>query len=596
MSSNNSGAFSTGNADLTRRHFLNRMCGLAGGVVLADPLLHEAFAGTTTSSPASPGNKPPNILLLMVDQMRFPLWDSAKAPLPGFERLRKEGLCFESMYCSATPCTPSRATIFTGLHMPQHGLEINVCDAIPQLNPAIPTLGHYFEHAGYRTPYFGKWHLSTEEKYANGIGLTPFGFEEWPGPDAQGMPNQGASEDTPIADQAIGWLEAHRADTQPWLLTCSLVNPHDVMFYKRLAEPTQAELPTVTDTLPDNFDDDLSSKPQAHAQYQKLWGMIWDMPGGGPNAATPYDWLKSIDYYYYVTKLADDEIVRVLDKLDTLKLAQDTLVLFVSDHGEMAGAHRIMGKGPFAYEESVHIPLVVRWPGRVPAGVNTQSLVQTVDLLPTLLDIAGIAPANNYLPGKSLKPILVSSPKTTVNDHVLMAYGMSLVQVVAENASYGATMPTDISVAPWKFHAIYDGAYKYVHYYEDNMATEEYELYSHATDKPEVKNLANMVLWRQTKNEMAAKLQQAEQAEMAPIDPANFNAPFGPVLKIGQAGAGKIKFTFDTQKGIQYQAQTTSDFAQWSDLGGIIAGTGSEVETVLDTATGGRQFYRIKRL
>ena len=65
---------------------------------------------------------------------------------------------------------------------------------------------------------------------------------------------------------------------------------------------------------------------------------------------------------------------------------------------------------------------------------------------------------------------------------------------------------------------------------------------------------------------------------------------------MGQAGAGKIKFTFDTQKGIQYQAQTTSDFAQWSDLGGIIAGTGSEVETVLDTATGGRQFYRIKRL
>jgi arylsulfatase len=480
--------------------------------------------------------------------------------------------------------------------MPQHGLEINVCDAIPQLNPSIPTLGHYFKHAGYRTPYFGKWHLSTEENYANGVGLTPYGFEEWPGPDAQGMPNQGASEDAPIADQAMTWLEQHQSDTQPWLLTCSLVNPHDVMFYKRMAQPVQAELPSITDTLPPNFDDDLSTKPQAHAQYQKLWGMIWEMPGGGLNAATTYDWLKSIDYYYYVTKLADDQIVRILNKLDSLDLDQDTLVLFVSDHGEMAGSHRIMGKGPFAYEESVHVPLVVRWPGRVPAGVATRSLAQTVDLLPTMLDVAGITSDNHYLPGKSLKPILLSSPQTRINDHVLMAYGMSLVQVVAENASYGATMPVDISVAPWKFHAIYDGTYKYVHYYEDNMTAEEYELYNVAADAPELKNLANMIVWRQTRNDMAAKLQQAEQAEMAPINPAFFNAPFGPVLKISQAGPGRIRLQYDTQKGIQYQPQATADFLRWTDLGGPVSGTGSEVETTLDSVADGRQFYRVKRL
>ncbi len=580
---------------LNRRDFLRQTWGVAGGALLADWLLPGVLAGAGNTA------KPPNILLLMVDQLRFPLWNSATMPLKGIESLRQEGLTFHSMYCSATPCTPSRATIFTGLHMPQHGLEINVCDAVPELNPRIPTLGHYFEHAGYRTPYFGKWHLSIDDKYGNGVGLKPYGFEEWPGTnpeltgDCEGEPGDGAKYDGLIAQLTIDWMTAHAKDTRPWFLTCSLVNPHDVMFYKRAVKEELPTVPVIADTLPANFDDDLSTKPQAHGQYQKLWGMIWEMAPGGPNAATTEDWLRAIDYYYYVAKSADDQIAKILDAMGALGLKEDTLVVFLSDHGEMAAAHRLMGKGPFMYEESVRVPMVVRWPGRVPAGASSHSLVQTVDLLPTFLDLAGIVPTNQYLPGKSLKPLLLGDTERKVNDHVLMAYGMSLVQVVAENAQYGATMPADITPAPWKFHAICDGTFKYARYYEDGMAEVEHEMYRLDGNTLELDNLANKVAWRTKRNDMAALLEAAEKSEMAPIDPVFFNAPFGPVVSVSTGAPDQLKLRFDSQKGVDYQVQASGDLKTWTDAGGLVTGTGDEMVIEID-AIGGAQFFRVRRL
>lgn len=583
-----------GSLPLTRRNFIRQ----TGGALLAGPWLLNHLKAQAAESAS-----PPNILLIMVDQLRFPLGDSAKMPLPGVERLRREGLTFEAAYCSATPCTPSRATIFTGLHMPQHGLEINVCEAVPQLNPNIPTLGHYFEHAGYRTPYFGKWHLSTDEKYGNGVGLKPYGFEEWPGTeitgDCEGSPGDGITNDGKIANMTIDWLKAHADGTQPWLLTCSLVNPHDIMFYKGMAAPSPVDepdaVPHIADTLPANFSDDLSKKPKAHAQYQKLWGTIWKMPANGASPATTEDWLRALDYYYFYTKSADDQIVRVLNALDELKLTDNTLVVFLSDHGELCASHQMMGKGPFMYEESVRVPLVVRWPGHVAAGATTKSLVQTVDLLPTFLDVAGIAPTYNYMPGKSLKPILLENSATAINDHVLMTYGMSIVQVIAENAEYGATMPDGLSPAPWKFRAIHTGSYKYARYYEDSTTEEEYELYNLVEDPTEVDNLANKIVARDKKKEMADQLAAAEQKEMAAVNPDYFNAPFGPALKVATATGGQVKVSFDTQLGVQYQLQTTANFTSWTDSGSVLTGTGGVMEIMVDSGTS-PGFFRVKRL
>lgn len=585
-------------SSVNRRQFLKQTGAVAGGAILAGSFISQALGAAGGTPTLVDTGKKPNVLFLMVDQLRLPTWDLAKMPLPAYERLRRDGMTFESMYCSATPCTPSRATILTGLHMPQHGLEINVCTAVPKLNPSIPTLGHYFQFAGYRTPYFGKWHLSTSDEYKD-VGLTPYGFEELPYQDSQGTPGQGATDDPGIADKTIAWLEAYanEKNPQPWLLTCSLVNPHDIMYYKAAVgeDEVYAE---VTTALPPNFDDDLSTKPTAHSQYQKLWGTMFKMQASGANAAPLADWLRAMDYYYSLARKADDELARVLAKLDSLKWTEDTLIVFVSDHGELAGAHRMMGKGPFAYEESVHIPLVMSWTGRIPAGSVTRSLAQTVDLLPTLLDLAGILPANDYLPGKSLKPILMGSTTATVNDHVIMCYGMSIAQTISEYAGYGATMPPGISPAPWKFHAIRDANFKYARYFETGTTVleEEHELYNVLIDAPEVNNLAGKLGSLNDEARMAGRLVQAEETEMAPIDPAFFNAPFGPVIKMIRYSLTQVTLRFDTQKDIKYQAQATADFLQWTDVGQVVPGTGNDVDLVIDLGSATRGFFRVKRL
>lgn len=585
-------------ASVNRRHFLKQTCTLAGGVVLAETSLTEALGAAGGVPTVTDAGAKPNVLFLMVDQLRLPTWDLAKMPLPAYELLRRTGMTFESMYCSSTPCTPSRATILTGLHMTQHGLEINVCKAVPKLNPSIPTLGHYFQFAGYRTPYFGKWHLSTSDEYAQ-VGLTPYGFEELPFQDLQGTPGQGATDDPGIADKAIAWLNAYAAskNPQPWLLFCSLVNPHDIMYYKAAVQETEVYAEYTTE-LPPNFEDDLSTKPKAHAQYQKLWGTMFKMQASGASAASTTDWLRAMDYYYDLARKADDQLMRVLERANDPAWAENTIVVFLSDHGELAGAHRMMGKGPFAYEESVHVPMVISWKGRIPAGTVTKSLAQTVDVLPTLLDLVGIVPAGNYLPGKSLKPVLLGSPSTTVNDHVIFCYGMSIAQTISEYADYGATMPPGISPAPWKFHAIRDASFKYARYFEEETTAleEEHELYDVLEDAPELKNLAGKQGHLADEARMAAKLTQAEKTEMAPIAPSFFNAPFGAVLRMARSSDTQVVLRFDTQKDIQYQAQVTTDFAQWSDVGSTLLGTGDELEVAIVLATAGKGFYRVKRL
>ncbi|MBN1342416.1 MAG: sulfatase-like hydrolase/transferase [Phycisphaerae bacterium] len=515
--------------DLTRREFI-RSAGLgAAGVALGSgfaqgqrgsrgPMRLGETAGETAAS------QPPNVLFLMVDQMRPPVWYSHRDPrLPAFDRLVREGVSFSNTMTSAVPCTPSRACIFTGLHLPQHGLESNTGpltfgSGAPSLDPSIPTLGHYFQRAGYRTPYFGKWHLTRPED-CEGVGLSHYGFEEWMPPDPQGIPGEGAAEDVLIVDQAIDWLSANH-NKGPWLLTVSLVNPHDVMYYRRCAVPRPPNVPNICDELPANWDDDLSGKPGAQKQYQKAYGALFGML---PNV--PEDWWHQyIDYYYYVNALADAEMGRLLDTLDALGLSDDTLVVFVSDHGEMAGSHRLQAKGPFVYQENNQIPLIMRWPGRFQARGETAALTQTVDLLPTLLEIAGIEPISDYLPGRSMVPVINPPRLAEVNEYVLMAYGMSLNMVMEDMASTAGLPVPEIEppLAPGKIRAIFDGRYKYARYFEEGLDEEEYELYDLENDPLEMVNLHGDLGYRRVERRMSDALRDAEASDMAAIDPASY--------------------------------------------------------------------------
>ncbi len=486
---------------MKRRQFLQEGA-LAGGAL--------ALSGKNLFA----GESRPNVLMILVDQWRQRRWFPEHAKLPGYERLCREGLEFTNFFTSAVPCSPSRACLFTGLHITQHGIQSNVNFGMEQdLDPKIPNLAQGFHQAGYRTPYFGKWHL-TGMKETVSAKLDAYGFTDWVPPDHHGTPYDGTLHDRMFANEAIGWL-LRNGRKGPFYLTCSMVNPHDICYYPRLDIPP-ALVPDMFENLPDNFEDNLKTKPRIQTLYQygygKLMGCRRDLPKAG--------WLHYLDFYYHLTRMVDRQISRLLAVLDRLGLSDNTIVVFTSDHGDMCGSHRLQAKGPFIYQENNNIPLVIRWPGKIRAGSKTAALGQNPDVMPTLFDLAGIRAGTSYLAGKSLVPAINNPEHTSVHDHVLMAMGMNLQSASrgAQSliAKLGPRLGIKVQGVPASLRAIHDGRYKFARYFDEGCES-EFELYDLKNDPLELRNLAHDPGYAPLRKDLADRLQEAEQKEMAPI-------------------------------------------------------------------------------
>jgi arylsulfatase len=322
---------------------------------------------------------------------------------PAMQRLEAQGVSFDRQYCTAPMCTPSRATMWTGVHAKNTGLWDNTNFAwIGELSRDIPTIGHLLRGQGYHTAFKGKWHLS-----AVGHGedaLESYGFsdyQQWG--DMFGAPLQGEQLDGTVAFEAIDWLE-HRGPglDRPWLLVCSLVNPHDVMYLQ--TDPVQMLHPngmaaghqsTVQRmgwfqprwdvALPSNFADDYARQPYGVRAYKENVDLNY---GRIPDGRTDL-WLKHRNYLINCMRLADAQFERVLAALDRLNLWQDTVVILTEDHGEMNGAHRMTQKGAIPFDEAAVVNLTVCAPSGA-RGRRTAAVGSHLDLAPTLLAFAGL--------------------------------------------------------------------------------------------------------------------------------------------------------------------------------------------------------------
>ncbi len=403
---------------------------------------------------ATAAQRRPNILLVVSDQERQRGWLPPDVSLPWRDRLRAEGIEFTNSFTHSSPCSPSRASLFTGRYLPGHGVTDNVImPEHTELSTAIPTMGSLLREAGYRSSYIGKWHLSQSAT----PDMVAYGFTDWDGNDRHfmGWAGTGVHFDPIIASNAAHWIRTHAgtaagpADTaDPWFLTVALVNPHDVMWYPidqpgyREAHPDEVggvrsllesaawkdddPLPVfgepydeVVDALPPNFDDDLHTKPEAHRQWRwdqqhGLWGYI--------DPADTRSWLRHLDYYVHLHRLADRSLGTVLAALEESGAWDDTIIVFTSDHGDMCGSHGLRSKGPFVYDEIMNVPLYVVAPGITTAGSVTSSLASHVDLAATLGALAGVPPArlDATVQGVDLGPVL-ADPSATVRDHVVFA-------------------------------------------------------------------------------------------------------------------------------------------------------------------------------
>ena len=419
----------------------------------------------------------PNILLVVSDQERNRGWLPPSVRLPWRDRLRAEGLELTSHYTHSSPCSPSRASLLTGQYLAQHGVVDNVImPEHKELDPAVPTIGSMLRDAGYRSSYIGKWHLSQ----AVSPDMAAYGFADWEGNDRHfmGWAGTGVHFDPIIAANAASWLRANAATTQqPWFLTVALVNPHDVMWFpidqpgydrrnpdevrraRKVLEWAKwkeddvlpvfdTDYDEVCDALPPNFADDLLDKPAAHRQWR------WDQQHGLWGYIDPHDtksWLRHLDYYVKLQQMADESLGTVLDALEDSGAYDDTIVIFTSDHGDMCGSHGLRSKGPFVYEEIMHVPCYVRVPGVTQAGSQSAALATHVDLASTICALGGVDPATqSSLKGVDLSPVL-ADPSTSVRDHVLFAHDTAHTE--------------EINHTRYAIRGYFDGRTKYARYY-----------------------------------------------------------------------------------------------------------------------------------
>lgn len=367
----------------------------------------------------------PNFLILCMDQWQTHMQLPVEVHFPAMERLESQGVTFDRQYCTVPICTPSRATMWTGVHAKQTGLWDNTNFAwIDELSSKVPTIGHLLREQGYYTAFKGKWHLSDLPRGEDA--LERYGFadlQQWG--EMFGAPLQGAQLDGAAAFETVDWLE-HKAThlDQPWLLVCSLINPHDVMFLQ--TDPVEAPHPngamaglqTTAQTmgwfqkhwnvtLPDNFSDDYELQPMAVRHYKDLIDLNY---GCIPDERTDL-WLARRNYLINAMRLVDAEFMKVLDVLDRLDLWRRTVVILTSDHGEMNCAHRMTRKGAIHFDEAAIVNLTVCLPGG-PQGKRTATVGSHLDLVPTLLELAGLSEPSireqyPHLKGRSLKAAIL---------------------------------------------------------------------------------------------------------------------------------------------------------------------------------------------
>ena len=376
------------------------------GLALAATLLAQLAVAEAAKQEAKAGatEKRPNIVFILADDHRWDYLSAMGHPFietPNIDRIAEEGVLFENAFVTSSLCSPSRASFLTGQYPQQHGVQNNFT---PWNNRNV-TYFEYLKEAGYNTAFIGKWHM-------------PGGIPKLRGVDQfitfDHMGGQGAYYNTPYI------VNGKKLKVGETPVAGAEVNGY------------------ITDDLTNftlKYIEDNSDKPFALYLSHKAvhLGMQPDAEATGRYSAEPVTLPKEADSWlsfadgnfkhflwspletkvrdYAETAVAmDQQIGLVMDKLDELGLADNTLLVYAADNGYMWGEHRLIDKR-WSYEESIRVPFVVRYPKAIKQpGTRSQEMVLNLDLAPTILQIAGIQ-VPSHMQGKSLLPLLQGDQK-----------------------------------------------------------------------------------------------------------------------------------------------------------------------------------------
>ena len=395
----------------------------------------------------------PNILLITSDQQHYSTLGAVNDRIrtPALERLCREGVRFDRAYCPNPTCTPSRASIITGMYPSQHG----AWSLGTKLFEDVPVLGDHLRRAGYFTalvgkahfqplasrpgmesiecqplmrdldfwrgfhgPWYGFEHVETArmhgceshagQHYAiwmeeNGLLNWREYFDPWPRDSAAerrlranrhwALPERFHYSHW-VGERTVAQIERAAREGRPFFIWCSHFDPHSPYVvpepWASMYDPADMVPGTVAEGEHDANPEHFRKTQERDPEYWRRVRQGEAIHGGHCHLHDPEELKKDMAIYYGMVSLMDQEIGRVLDALDRLGLAEDTIVVFTSDHGHFLGQHGLIAKCIHHYEDLLRVPFVVRWPGKVPAGQASQAIQNLVDLAPTFLAAVGL--------------------------------------------------------------------------------------------------------------------------------------------------------------------------------------------------------------
>lgn len=401
---------------VTRRQFIQT----AASAAVAGNVAGPAAAGERPT--LKRGEKRPNILIFMTDQQQAAtVLPKHPCRTPNLERFAAQGVTFTNAFCPAPHCCPSRASFMSGLYPSRHGIFNNVetNTAIhADLNPGVVLFSEELRDAGYNLIYTGKWHVSRnigpEDRGWDTLGIKKAAFSDrrrepefWQAPKsemeenhprrrgellrpgwgnmllygsrpAKGPKGYEGTGDYRTVQRGLEGLKKLAAGDQPWCLFVGVTGPHDSYV---IPEPFAKMYDPKSVALPPNFADMLADKPRIYQRMRhQYYGQLSDD-----------EVRESIAHYWGYCSMEDALFGLVLDALEATGEADNTMVVYCSDHGDYVGAHGLYCKGVPCFREAYNVPTIIRWPhGIANPGRRVEAFVSHTDFAPTFLETAGV--------------------------------------------------------------------------------------------------------------------------------------------------------------------------------------------------------------
>lgn len=492
--------------NMMRKRFTNSLAMLSTALPIV-------VAGWLCGAVAASAAEKPNVLYILCDDLRpesVGCLGSKHVKTPHIDALAKRGVIFSNAFCTTSLCSPSRASILTGLYAHRHGVRDNFTE-LPKHLPQWPAA---LQSGGYETAYVGKWHMGEDNDdprpgfdwFVTHKGQGKYFDTEWN--------VNGKKRETPqgyythvVTDYALDWLKQRKTD-EPWALCLGHKAPHSFYFpepeYEHAFDGVKVEYPSSA------FE--LSGKPDWIRQRLKTWhgiyGPLFDwrkkFPDTRPEAVADFE--RMVHAYWGTVLSVDDSLGRLTQFLENTGQLDRTIIVFMGDNGLLEGEHGMVDKRTM-HEPSIRIPMVAAGPG-LPIDRKLEAQVLTIDVAPSILDLCG-APPLDQIQGRSFKAVC-NDDDPAWRDAWFYEY------------NYEKQFPYTPNI-----RGIRTDAWKFMHYPHGDGSPDRHlaEMYDLKNDPGELNNLAEDPNYAGRRNELENRLAAllageglAGKADKMPVD------------------------------------------------------------------------------